>query len=661
MSSSPYFYFTLLFFCYYFASPTLSSDPGATKVLLLCTNKTATSMSFRRIFISNFLSAMDSLTPLISKQGYAAVSNGAQNATVFAYGECIKDLSQSDCNICIAQCKTQILSCLPFQKGTRGGRLLFDGCYIRYDEYSFFNESFSIQDATVCGSNETRNNVYEDNVLELVRNLSVLAPKNDGFSVGFVERKNVTVYGLAQCWKFVTGSNCRRCLEDAVTRIGSSCRKKEDGRALNSGCYLRYSPHKFYNNSSTNDLVDGNHGHRKMAIVLAASSAVLALLLVAATMAFFIRKNVMRRRKERKQFGTLLDTVNKSKLNVPYEILEKATNYFNDENKLGQGGSGSVYKGVMPDGKTVAVKRLSFNSTQWVDHFFNEVNLISGIDHKNLVKLLGCSITGPESLLVYEYVPNQSLYDYLSGCNFISDIRSTVRRICQPLSWEVRHKIILGIAEGLAYLHEESHVRIIHRDIKLSNILLEDDFTPKIADFGLARLFPEDNSHISTVVAGTLGYMAPEYVIRGKLTEKADVYSFGVLVIEIVSGKKNSSYVLNSSSILQTVWSLYGSNKLSDIVDPILEGNFPADEACQMLRIGLLCAQATAELRPSMSVVAKMINNNHEILQPTQPPFIYSSSSELSKSVSQRRHNFLPQSNTQSSGDSMTESLVDPR
>ncbi|CAK8561983.1 unnamed protein product [Lathyrus sativus] len=639
----------LLLFIYYLASPTLSSDPGATKVLLLCTNKTATSMPFRKIFISNFLSAMDSLTPLISKQRYAAVSNGAQNAAVYAYGECMRDLSQSDCNICIAQCKTQILSCLPFQKGTRGGRLLFDGCYIRYDEYSFFNESVTDQDTTVCGSNETRNNVYEGNALELVRNLSVLAPKNDGFSVGFVERENVTVYGLAQCWKFVTGSNCRRCLEDAVTRIGSSCRKKEDGRALNSGCYLRFSPHKFYNNSSTNDAVAGNRGHRKMAIILAASSAVLALLLVAATMAFFIRKSVMRKRRERKQFGTLLDTVNKSKLNVPYEILEKATNYFNDENKLGQGGSGSVYKGVMPDGKTVAVKRLSFNSTQWVDHFFNEVNLISGIDHKNLVKLLGCSITGPESLLVYEYVPNQSLYDYLS-----------VRRICQPLSWEVRHKIILGIAEGLAYLHEESNVRIIHRDIKLSNILLEDDFTPKIADFGLARLFPEDNSHISTVVAGTLGYMAPEYVIRGKLTEKADVYSFGVLVIEIVSGKKNSSYVLNSSSILQTVWSLYGSNKLSDIVDPILEGNFPADEACQMLRIGLLCAQATAELRPLMSVVVKMINNNHEILQPTQPPFIYSSSSELSKSASQRRRNFLPQSNTQSSGDTMTESVVDP-
>ncbi|KAL5063415.1 hypothetical protein RYX36_025152 [Vicia faba] len=641
MSSSPYL--TLLFI-YYFTYPTLSSDPGATKVLLLCTNKTATSMPFRKLFISNFLSAMDSLTPLIAKQQYAAVSNGARNATVFAYGECIKDLSQSDCNICIAQCKTQILSCLPFQKGTRGGRLLFDGCYIRYDEYSFFNESLGNQDTTVCGNNETKtsSNVYEANVYELLRNLSVLAPKNGGFSVGFVERKNVTVYGLAQCWKFVTGGNCRRCLEDAVTRIGSSCRKKEDGRALNSGCYLRHSPHKFYNNSSSNDVAAGNRGHRKMAIILAASSAVLALLLVTATMGFFIRKNVMRKRRERKQFGTLLDTVNKSKLNVPYEILEKATNYFNDDNKLGQGGSGSVYKGVMPDGNTVAVKRLSFNSTQWVDHFFNEVNLISGVHHKNLVKLLGCSITGPESLLVYEYVPNQSLYDYLS-----------VRRICQPLSWEVRHKIILGIAEGLAYLHEESH-HGCRWDTVSARIILFCTLLCFVYFYG-------SYTHFLFMLFMFRGYMAPEYVIRGKLTEKADVYSFGVLVVEIVSGKKNSSYVLNSSSILQTVWNLYGSDKLSDIVDPILEGNFPEEEACQMLRIGLLCAQATAELRPSMSVVVKMINNNHEIPQPTQPPFIYSSSSELSKSASQRRCNFLPQSNTQSSGDTMTESLVDPR
>lgn len=202
------------------------------------------------------------------------------------------------------------------------------------------------------------------------------------------------------------------------------------------------------------------------------------------------------------------------------------------------------------------------------------------------------------------------------------------------------------------------------------------------------------------------GYMAPEYVVRGKLSEKADVYSFGVLVVEIVSGKRNSSYVVNSSSILQTVsiicpaitatllihlmllirhkyprssntfhwlmtvfsvlllykvWRLYGSNRLSDIVDPILEGNFPEEEACRLLRIGLLCAQASAELRPSMSVVVKMITDNHEIPQPMQPPFISSGSSELSKSSLPGQNNFQPGSNTQSSGDTMTESLFEPR
>ncbi|XP_057419620.1 cysteine-rich receptor-like protein kinase 3 [Lotus japonicus] len=649
-SSKPSLFF---FLCCFVA--TVLCDPRAQKAALLCTNKTASS-STQQSFIANFLAAMDALTPLITSQRYGAVVNGStqsdQNATVYAFGECMKDLSQSDCNLCVAQCKTQILRCFPFQRGIRGGRLFYDGCYLRYDDYSFFNESLGGQDTTVCGDSDFGGNsssVFEANAMDLVRNLSVLAPKNDGFFVGFVDRRNVSVYGLAQCWEFVNGTACKQCLADAVTRI-ASCAGKEEGRAFNSGCYLRYSTKKFYDNSTSDAAPAGSHGHRKVAIILASSFAAVALLLVIASVVFFTRKNLMARRRERRRFGAFLDTVNKSKLNVPYEILEKATNYFNDANKLGQGGSGSVYKGVMPDGNTVAIKRLSFNTTQWADHFFNEVNLIRGIHHKNLVKLLGCSITGPESLLVYEYVPNQSLLDHFS-----------VRRISQPLTWEVRHKIILGIAEGLAYLHEECHVRIIHRDIKLSNILLEDDFTAKIADFGLARLFPEDKSHISTVIAGTLGYMAPEYVVCGKLTEKADVYSFGVLVVEIVSGKRNSSYVLNSSSILQTVWRLYGSNRLTDIVDPILRGIFPAEEACRLLQIGLLCAQASAELRPSISDVVKMINGSHEIPQPTQPPFINSSSSELSKS-SLPGYNFHPaSSNTQSSGDATTESLLEPR
>ncbi|KAG2409364.1 Cysteine-rich receptor-like protein [Vigna angularis] len=450
----------LLLFLSVFA-PSALSDPRAQRAALLCTNRTVSSLSLRQVFVTNFVAAMDALTPLTTARQHGAVVKGSGNVTVYAMGECMKDLSQSDCNVCLAQCKTQLLSCLPFQKGTRGGRLFFDGCYLRYDDYNFFAESIGDQDTTVCGNsgsiNGNSNNsvgassshIYKANALELVTNLSEVAPKNDGFLVGSVERKNVSVYGLAQCWEFVNGSVCKKCLADAATRI-SSCATQE-GRALNAGCYLRYSAQKFYNNS-TDVTISGNHGRRSLSKILVASAAAVALLLVVATVVFFIRKKIVTRRRERRQFGGFLDRVNKSRLNMPYEILEKATDYFNDANKLGQGGSGSVYK----------------------------------------------------------------------------------------------------------------------------------------------------------------------------------------------------------------VWSLYGSNRLSEVVVPTLEGPFPAEEACRLLQIGLLCAQASAELRPSMSVVVKMVNQNHEIPQPTQPPFIHSGSSELSRS-GLPGYNFQPGSNTQSSANTVTESLVEPR
>ncbi|PON99006.1 Serine/threonine protein kinase [Trema orientale] len=640
--------FPLLFLSSFINS--VLSDPRATQAALICTNNTA-SMAERGPFITNFLATMDAVTPLIARQKYAAVVNGSGNTTVYSFGECMRDLSQQDCNLCFAQCKTQILRCLPFQRATRGGRLFYDGCYLRYDYYNFFNESVGGQDTTVCGANDFSGNrtVFGASVTELVRNLSAEAPRNGGFLVGSVVQGNISVYGLAQCWELVAGAGCEKCLADSVKEVGA-CAPKDEGRLLNAGCYLRYSTKKFYDNS-TSDPGQGNSGNRPLAIILAATSAGFALLLTIAAVIFFSRKRVLRKRREKKQLGALLDTVNKSKLNFSYEVLEKATNFFHDSNKLGQGGSGSVYKGVLPDGRAVAIKRLFFNTRQWVDHFFNEVNLISGIRHKNLVELLGCSIAGPESLLVYEFVPNQSLHDNLFGA------QKNVRQ----LSWESRYKVILGTAEGLAYLHEESNLRIIHRDIKLSNILLDEHLTAKIADFGLARLFPEDKTHISTGIAGTLGYMAPEYIVRGKLSEKADVYSFGVLVIEVVCGRRNNSFAQNSYSILQMVWNHYGTGRLSDAVDPGLHGDFQVEEASRLLRIGLLCVQASAELRPSMSAVVNMMNDNQEIPQPTQPPFLNSNSIEIGRGIPSRESYSQHESNTQSSGNNMTESWVEPR
>lgn len=623
------------------------SDPRATEAALICRQNVTAAPADRQVFVANFLAAMDALSPQVSARMYGTTVNGSGNTTVYAFGECMKDLSQTDCNLCFAQIKTQILRCLPFQRMVRGGRLFYDGCYLRYDDHLFFNESLSLVDRTVCGSNDSVGSVsvFGRNVDELVKNLSRVGPRNDGFAVGFVNRGNLSVYGLAQCWEFVNGTSCEKCLADSVSKIGS-CVPKEEGRVLNAGCYLRYSTKKFYDNSTIIQL-PRNGGGNRLAIVLASTLSAIALVLIVAAAAFLVRQRLVKKQRERKQLGAMLAVVNKSKLNVSYEALERATNYFNDSNKLGQGGSGSVYKGTLQDGQVVAIKRLFFNTRQWVDHFFNEVNLISGIEHKNLVKLLGCSITGPESLLIYEYVPNGNLNSLLFG-----------RRRETGLRWEMRRKIILGTAEGLAYLHEESNLRIIHRDIKLSNVLLDDDLTPKIADFGLARLFPEDMTHISTGIAGTLGYMAPEYVVRGKLTEKVDIYAFGVVLIEVVCGKKNVTFGENTFSILQTLWRHYEMGTLHEGIDRSMEGDFEAEDVCKVLQIGLLCVQASAELRPCMSNVVKMLKGEMEMSEPTQPPFLNSGSAEMGRNDKPGTSN---QSYTQSSGNSFTQSWIEPR
>ncbi|KAK6930985.1 Gnk2-homologous domain [Dillenia turbinata] len=586
-SPDPTFYF--IFFLGFFLKLCVS-DPRATEAALVCTNRTAP-MSERRTFVSNFIAALDSLTPLVAFQGYASVVNGTGHTKVYAFAECMKDLSPVDCDLCFAQCKTQILKCWPFQLGTRGGTLFYDGCFIRYDDHNFTSEILGQQDKFVCGSKDFGGNktVFGANVVELMKNLSFEAPKNDGFFVGSMSRGNVSVYGLAQCWELVNGSGCERCLADGVSKI-SSCAPKDEGRVLNSGCYLRYSTYKFYNNSGSHHFRENNGGNQRLAITLAVTSSSLALLLIVAMVAYFWNKKIMKQRRERKQFGALLATVNKSELNFSYETLEEATNYFNESNKLGQGGSGSVYKGILPDGTTVAIKRLFFNSRQWVDHFFNEVNLISGMSHKNLVRLLGCSITGPESLLVYEFVPNQSLQDHLLD-----------KKKVHQLSWEVRCNIILG-------------------------------------------------------------YMAPEYVVLGKLTEKADVYSFGVLLMELVSGKRNNSFCQNSYSLIQTVWNLHRVGRLHEIVDETLKDNYQEEEVFRVLQIGLLCVQACVELRPSMSMVVKMLmDDNFEIPNPTQPPFLNSSSAEISLVTEPMACLSRADSLTNSNRNSLTQSWIEPR
>lgn len=286
--------------------------------------------------------------------------------------------------------------------------------------------------------------------------------------------------------------------------------------------------------------------------------------------------------------------------NFSHNELRNATDNFHRSNKLGQGGFGIVYKGILKDGTEVAVKTLSAESKQGVHEFLTEISTISNVRHPNLVELIGCCAQGTNRALVYEYLENNSLDRALLGRN------RTVK-----LDWGKRSAICMGTARGLAYLHEELVPHIVHRDIKASNILLDQDFTPKIGDFGLAKLFPDDITHISTKVAGTTGYLAPEYVLGGHLTLKADVYSFGVLVLEVVSGRSSSkaNWGGMQKCLLEYAWQLYEEGKLLELVDPELN-DFPEEEITRYIKVAFFCTQAVANRRPLMSQVIEMLSRN---------------------------------------------------
>ncbi|XP_039036014.1 putative serine/threonine-protein kinase isoform X1 [Hibiscus syriacus] len=283
-----------------------------------------------------------------------------------------------------------------------------------------------------------------------------------------------------------------------------------------------------------------------------------------------------------------------------YDELKVATDGFLPSNKIGEGGFGIVYKGRLKDGRRVAVKALSVESKQGNREFMSELASISNISHQNLVKLHGGSIDGPSKLLVYDYMENNSLAHILLGGE---ENRA-------KLSWKVRKEIALGIGRALAYIHEEVKPHIVHRDIKLSNILLDQNFTPKLSDFGLSRLFFDNVTHLSTGVAGTLGYLAPEYAVSGHLTRKSDVYSFGVLLLEIVSGRTAIDFDLQIGEffLVQKAWEMYKSNKLVQLVDPVLDkSSFSEKEVYRFLKVGLICVQQKCGLRPYMSMAIKMM------------------------------------------------------
>ncbi|KVI10536.1 Concanavalin A-like lectin/glucanase, subgroup [Cynara cardunculus var. scolymus] len=279
--------------------------------------------------------------------------------------------------------------------------------------------------------------------------------------------------------------------------------------------------------------------------------------------------------------------------------IKAATNNFDVANKIGEGGFGSVYKGVLPDGTLIAVKQLSSKSRQGNREFLNELGMISALQHPHLVKLHGCCIEGNQLLLAYEYMENNSLARALFG----------PKEMQLELDWPTRYRICIGIARGMSFLHEESRLKIVHRDIKATNVLLDDDLNAKISDFGLAKLDEEDDTHISTRVAGTYGYMAPEYALRGYLTDKADVYSYGIVLLEVVSGMANvvDKAKENRFVLLDRAIDLKNAGNLMELVDPRLGSDYDVQEMMVVINLALLCTTISPTDRPAMSAVVSML------------------------------------------------------
>ncbi|XP_027364747.1 cysteine-rich receptor-like protein kinase 25 [Abrus precatorius] len=519
--------------------------------------------------LNTLLSSLISNSSLQSNNGFYTTIIG-QNTPDVVNGLflCRGDVNATLCHGCVATATIDITRLCPDDKESI---IWYDLCMLRYSDTTLNNNIdtgvfvYELSKMNISKSNQLLVDLFN----ELAEKAAAMAEMK--FAAG--EKKftsTQTLYGMAQCVPELTREGCANCVHTAIRSLPMYSAGAD---YMFPACHIRYQLYPFLYNTTS-----------EMPGVPSPSSAT----------SYFMCED--------------------ESLRFDLATIEAVTNGFSDENKIGEGGFGEVYKGTLQNGQEIAVKRLSRSSRQGDLEFKNEASLVAQLQHRNLVRLLGFCLERKERILVYEFIPNSSLD------NFLFDHENE-----EELDWARRYKIIVGLARGMKYLHEDSRLRIIHRDLKASNVLLDANMNPKISDFGLAKISPNDQSQVNAAtrrIVGTYGYMSPEYAMHGKYSVKSDVFSFGVLVLEIIHGKKNSSYYRSheDDDILSITWKNWTNQTPFLILDPKLNGSYSRNEVRRCIHIALLCTQENPVDRPSMATIEVALNNYSVTLAlPRQP------------------------------------------
>ncbi|XP_030520042.2 cysteine-rich receptor-like protein kinase 29 [Rhodamnia argentea] len=584
---------------------------------------------------STYQTTLTTLLSSISTTNYLSFSYSFFNAsapvsgaseTLYVFGLCRGDFNAKDCRSCLDDIASDMRRVCPLQKEA----IVYKGnCIIRYSNASF-SGVVATKPMYVAGAPANFSDTFDAAMRKLLNSLGAEAA--GGSSLKKYASRNESagadlVNMFMQCTPDLTEQQCSNCLGTGVQTIRDCCAAYAGGRVMVPSCLILWGTyHNFFDSVShpippppTRAPAPTSPSHEAdvlppppvgksnstRTVMIAVVTSVSALLVIAVVVLLKVKRKKEQQPRQSVE-GEVVQEMSKADLQqFDFSTIIAATDNFSDSNKLGQGGFGAVYMGKLPNGREFAVKRLSQNSSEMEVEFRNEVMLIAKQQHRNLVRLLGFCLEGVERLLIYEFVPNSSLDKFI----FDPEKRAN-------LNWDKRHKIIMGVARGMLYLHEESQVGIIHRDLKASNILLDSDMNPKISDFGTARLFKLDQTHAETSrIVGTYGYMAPEYAMKGNFSVKSDVYSFGVLVLEIVSGRRNNHRIGNvMEDLISYVSKNWRERSIANIIDPSIN-SCSSTEIVRCIEIGLLCVQENEASRPTMLSVFLMLNSQSVALQ----------------------------------------------